>query len=446
MIPVLMPFGWAASSYLYWVRGKRHDTLTEILQGPDPQASPEAAFVTYEKTWEYEFPFLSRMAFHFGMIKAFAIPSIAKSIASSKKDDADFARGTEDTDLLVREMTERPLTHPRAQQAMERARAIRSMYRLTNDEYCYVLSVLVVEPCRLVERWGYRSLAPREKEAHFEVWKAIGTHMGIQNIPASFEEMEEFAQAFEAKHSGSSASSAELAAAAIDLFIDTLPFKSAHPYILPLARRLIHSLMDPALRSALRISAPPIVLAWTAEAMMRLHSGFVKFLLPPREEPCRRTPEIASGPSGRIVPVTNVYGEFYTHGYRIKDLGPKSSSDSILTPAATMAKNVGDALRMRSLKHHLSAPRLSMPGQFSWQPIAPAEPGDADTAVETHKEGTVHSRELRGRQSSTLKRRSLQSIRDRWKDDSLGDAELDEPVLFKRHDLLPVERGRKRER
>ncbi|TPX64220.1 hypothetical protein SpCBS45565_g06047 [Spizellomyces sp. 'palustris'] len=433
MLPVLVPFGWAASSYLYWVRGKRFDTLTEILEGPDPQSSPEAAFQTYEKTWEYEFPFLSRMAFHFGMLRAYAIPSIAQAI-SSKHDIntstdtgmANVARRFEDTDLIVKEMTERPLTHPRAQQALERATRIRSLYRLTNEEYCYVLSVLVVEPCRLVEKWGYRSLAKKEKEAHYEVWKAIGTHMGIQNIPASFHDMEEFSRKFEEKHMGAHPSSSALASAAIDLFVDTLPLKSLHSIILPIARRTVHALMDPELRQALKISAPPFLLSWVADFMLRVHAGCVRYLLLPREEPARRTPEIAAGPTGRYVPVTHVYGDFYVHGYRVDELGPKGMQE----PFTVMMDNAAGTSVQGRIRRALSlhTPRLSVP-------VSPAKRQKPvpDSAIEMDLSPRKKTEESFLRRRSSSNRLSFNGEDDLRRRQAVEDDDDDGPVLFRRY-------------
>ncbi|KAJ3146607.1 hypothetical protein HDU89_006078 [Geranomyces variabilis] len=401
MIPALVPFGWAASTYLYFVQGRRFDTLSAILDAPDPARSPEAASLIYEKTWEHEFPFLSRVAFHLSLLRACAIPSIAQAIcarsaeASSTTSTATpaaaitatagssssnsstsppavvVARRFEDTDLLVKEMTERPVTDPRAQRALERAARISSMYKLSNDEYVYILAVMVVEPCRLVERWGYRHLANKEKAAHYEVWRAIGMQMGIRDIPGSFHAMEEFCVEFEQrnrrqsrkKNSGSNdadnaddaddadAATAALTNAAIDLLIATLPLKSLHSYILPVARRLVHTMLDPNLREALRLKAPPVMLSWFADFMLRAHAGCVRYLLLPRQEPARRTTrEIASAASAttaagavetsttttatiagtahaaarRYVPINGVYGDFYlSSGYSIDELGPK---------------------------------------------------------------------------------------------------------------------------
>lgn len=127
------------------------------------------------------------------MLRAYSIPSIARAVSgSTSTDDSTLARRFEDTDLLLHEITERPLTHPRSQKALQHATKLSSLYNLTNEEYIYILSVLVVEPCRLVERWGYRTLTRKEKEAHFEVWKGIGVRIGVRDVPESFHEMEEF--------------------------------------------------------------------------------------------------------------------------------------------------------------------------------------------------------------------------------------------------------------
>ncbi|KAI8904642.1 hypothetical protein DFJ77DRAFT_480350 [Powellomyces hirtus] len=428
MIPALLPFGWAASTYLYWVQGKRFDMLTGILDGPDPQSSPEAASQIYEKTWEYEFPFLSRMAFHFGVLRACAIPSIAKAICQKNETQSDsfssieeVARTFEDTDLLMKEMTERPVTNARAQRALERASRISSMYKLTNDEYCYILAIMVVEPCRLVERWGYRQLAKKEKEAHFEVWRSIGMQMGVKDIPNSFHAMEEFALRFEARYRGPHPSSKELASAAIDLLIETLPMKSLHSYILPIARRLIHTMLDPSLRDAFKIKAPPIVLSWFADFMLKVHAGCVRYLLLPREAPARRTPEIAASPTGRYIPITRVYGDFYLKGYRIDELGPKLK-ESLMT--SNGRQSIPGRLR-RALS--LTGSRLSV--QTSPQKKK-MEPADSAVDMQPPVESVLpHAPVLRRRATTIGRPNSMIERRDETDEQEELD---DDPVRFRR--------------
>ncbi|KAI9017409.1 hypothetical protein BC832DRAFT_24785 [Gaertneriomyces semiglobifer] len=329
MFPALIPFGWAASTYLYWVRGRRFDTLTDILQLPDPHTSPGAAFQTYEKTWAYEFPFLSRVAFHFALLRALSIPSIANAISPSTSDitGTNAARSLEDTDLLLKELTERPLSHPRAQKALHRASQICSQFQLATSEYIYILAVLVIEPCRLVEKWGYRSLTAKEKQAHYQVWRTIGESIGIRDIPSTYHALSEYLDDFERQHAGPSPSAPQMASVAISLFIETLPFKSLHHILTPLISRLIHSLLDPTVRQTLRLSSPPYVITWLADFILRSHAVFVRYCLPPRDEPCKRTPSIAAGPSGRYIPVQHVYGHFYVHGYRVDDLGKSMTFD-----------------------------------------------------------------------------------------------------------------------
>jgi hypothetical protein len=45
--------------------------------------------------------------------------------------------------------------------------SVKSQIKLTPDEQVYVIAVLVVEPCKLVERYGYRKLTQKEKEVGF---------------------------------------------------------------------------------------------------------------------------------------------------------------------------------------------------------------------------------------------------------------------------------------
>ncbi|KAJ3267578.1 hypothetical protein HK104_005761, partial [Borealophlyctis nickersoniae] len=180
MVAALLPLGWAASTYLYYVRGRRFDTLAEILQGPDPKQSIENAFHTYEMTWEYEFPFLKRMAFYLTLLRAYSIPTISRTL--SRYSPAPLPSATPEDPLLTSLLPVSPILD------------LHTLDRLSRQDLLYVVCLFVVEPYRWVQRFGYRRLTKKEKEAHYRVWREFVVRLGVEEaaVPCGWDEMEEF--------------------------------------------------------------------------------------------------------------------------------------------------------------------------------------------------------------------------------------------------------------
>ncbi len=146
--------------YLCWVahnRFKYRDSLEHAV-------FPADAVKIYQETTLREFPFLSTKALEFGLFKTYAIPSISKILASTKELVDRTGRRYDDTDLIMREITENDIDSDRAIEALRRLNHLHSKYPISNDDYKYVLSIFIVEPSRWIDRFGYRTMHPKEKE------------------------------------------------------------------------------------------------------------------------------------------------------------------------------------------------------------------------------------------------------------------------------------------
>ena len=64
---------------------------------------------------------------------------------------------------LIREFTENPLESERAQAAVQRMNSIHSKYRISNQDYVYVLCLFMLEPTRWIDQFGYRTSHDHEK-------------------------------------------------------------------------------------------------------------------------------------------------------------------------------------------------------------------------------------------------------------------------------------------
>src|SRR2546430_9187823 len=65
----------------------------------------------------------------------------------------------------------------------------------------YVLSTFVLEPIRWNERFGWRRMRDKEREALFHFWRAVGQRMSIADIPSTLAEFERFSTNYEDRKS-----------------------------------------------------------------------------------------------------------------------------------------------------------------------------------------------------------------------------------------------------
>ena len=131
---------------------------------------------------------MSQKSLEFGLFKTYGIPSISKILVKSRQllDKDQIAKRYEDTDLLIREMTNTVLDHRkegRSEVALGRINYIHSLYPITNQDMLYTLSVFICEPISWISKYEYRELTPAEEEGIFRHWKNIGERMNIKDIP-----------------------------------------------------------------------------------------------------------------------------------------------------------------------------------------------------------------------------------------------------------------------
>ncbi|KAI8926541.1 hypothetical protein BC831DRAFT_456102 [Entophlyctis helioformis] len=313
----------AAVPYVGWVQRSKSALMSSLQSHLPPDGcsdllDPEAvAQITCA-----DFTFLERMALHLALVKACAIPSIARALARTPatRNPAGLGSAISDAASLLGEIraldstliassdplvqTPPQLASPpsaasphaysleqhrqyklqaqlQIQHDMAISTARRSLSVLSNDDAVYLIALLVIDPIDWINKHGYRRLTHQEELAGFLIWRSLGLRMLISGIPDSLDALRAFKDKHESLRRGVHPASPALASAIIDVYITSvLPSASMRPYVLPLAKRLIHSLLDPDTQASLRITPPSPVLRMTAHALLMVHTLTVKYLLP----------------------------------------------------------------------------------------------------------------------------------------------------------------------
>jgi hypothetical protein len=179
--------------------------------------------------------------------------------------------------------------------------ALHARFAIPQEDFRYVLSTFVFEPIRWNQRFGWRRMTGREREAWFWFWRGVGERMHIENLPDRFEEFEALSRAYERERFRYTVANAQVAAATREMFAARFP----RP-LRPLVRLSIRGLLDETLLVAFGLEPAPRWLTKAADLALRLRARLLRLL------PKRRRPKLR----------TRIARRDYPDGYRIEALGP----------------------------------------------------------------------------------------------------------------------------
>lgn len=250
------------------------------------------------------FPWDTTRALELALFRTFASVRIGGLLHATGEFEARTAKRYDDTDLLISEIIENGLDSARGSQAIARMNELHARFRISNEDFLYVLSTFVFEPIRWNERFGWRRMSETEKLAWFWFWRQLGERMLIRDIPDSLADFETYSRVYELANFRFTQANQRVALATRELFAGWFP-----AWLRPLVRSSIHALLDAPLRSAFGLPSAPRWLVWTVQQALRWRARALRWL------PRRRRPKLR----------TQIPRADYPQGYRIESLGPPPS-------------------------------------------------------------------------------------------------------------------------
>ncbi|MDH6134722.1 uncharacterized protein (DUF2236 family) [Kitasatospora sp. MAA4] len=276
---------------------KRYDRLRQIQQ-----LDPERDFLEiYRLTSTYEFPWDHTRALELALYRTYAVPSIGRLLAETAELTDRCQKRYDDTSLLLGAVVEHGFETEDGRTAIRRVNQMHQRYDIADDDMRYVLCTFVVVPKRWIDRYGWRRLSEHELRATAAYYRALGRRLGIKEIPESYQEFEDFLDAYEEAHFGWDAGARQVSDATLDLMASWYPRPLAGA-----VRAASLALLDEPLLRAFRYQPPAPLTRTLVESALRLRARAVR-LLPPRRTPhyARQNPEIKG----------------YPNGFRLADLG-----------------------------------------------------------------------------------------------------------------------------
>ena len=231
----------------------------------------------------FEFPFDTTRSLELALFRTFAVPSIAALLDSTGEFAHRAQKRYDDTDLILSTIVEDGYDSPEGRRAVRRMNQIHGRFRITNDDFLYVLSSFVFEPIRWNERFGWRPLIETERLATFHFWRAVGRLMAISEIPEDYGELERFNVEYEERRFQRTPEAERVGRTTRDMLLSWFP---------ALPKRLgapaISALMDDRLLDAFGFPRPARAVRIAVEGALRARGRLVR-ALPPRRRPRMRT-------------------------------------------------------------------------------------------------------------------------------------------------------------
>ncbi|MFJ2376773.1 oxygenase MpaB family protein [Streptomyces sp. NPDC087769] len=269
---------------------KRYDWLKEIQR-----LDPDRDFLRiYRIMATHEFPWDIARALELALYRTYAVPSIGRLLAQTAELTGRSQKRYDDTALLLDTVLEHGFDSDPGRTALRRINQMHRSYDISNDEMRYVLCTFVVTPKRWLDSFGWRRLSDHELRACAAYYRVLGAHMGIKELPQTYEDFERVLDTYEAEHFGWDEGGRRVADATLDLMSSWYPRPLA-----PAARKVALTLLDDPLLRSFRYERPSAAARNLTHGALKLRARAVR-LLPPRSTPhyARQNPEIKGYPDG----------------------------------------------------------------------------------------------------------------------------------------------------
>jgi len=276
---------------------RRFDVLHEI-ERLDPERDHQR--IVYLSVG-YEFPWDSIRSLEIALYRTYCVPSISALLDRTGEFRERTQQRYDDTSLLVAEMCKWGYDSARGREALERMNWAHGHFTIANDDFLYVLSTFIFEPVRWIDAFGWRATSRNERLGYYFFWRAIGTRMGITNIPPTYDAFETWSRAYERAQFRFAETNHRVGAATRDLFASWFP-----RLFTAVVRYSIYAMLDEATLAAFGFPKPLPASRALLRAALKLRGRVVRWL-PPRREPYF---------------LTDTQNRTYPRGYQISELGP----------------------------------------------------------------------------------------------------------------------------
>ncbi|MEI5100685.1 oxygenase MpaB family protein [Streptomyces sp. PmtG] len=299
---------------------KRYERLQQIRR-LDPEKD---SLRIYHLSATYEFPWDYTRALELALYRTYAVPSIGRLLARTAEFTHRPQKRYDDTALLLDTVVEHGFGEGEGRTAIRRINQMHRSYDISNDDMRYVLCTFVVMPRRWIDTYGWRRLSGHEVAASVVHYRTLGQHMGIKEIPGTYEEFAECLDAYEEAHFGWDEGARGVSDATLGLMASWYPRPLA-----PVLRAATLALLDDRLLRAFRYEQPAGSTRALVRGALRLRGRAVR-LMPPRAKPhyARQNWEIKGYPDGYRVAELGTFPVPGVRGCPVRHVDPPAAASA----------------------------------------------------------------------------------------------------------------------
>jgi hypothetical protein len=251
----------------------------------------------------YEFPWDMARALEIALFRTYASPNISKLLDSTGEFRQNGQKRYDDTGVLIGEFIENGYDSEFGKRAIAQMNKIHAHFRINNEDYLYVLSTFIFDPIHWLEKFGWRKLLEKEKQALFYFFFNVGLRMNLQNIPPTLEDFKKFAQEYENQHFYFAQTNQNVANATVKIVENWYP-KIFRFMIKP----AVYAMIDANMRRAFGYPEPANWLKWLLPNLLKMRKPFIRYLN------FEKSPTLLGNSLNRT----------YPKGYTIEKIGPKN--------------------------------------------------------------------------------------------------------------------------
>jgi len=248
----------------------------------------------------HDFPWDVEQSLSLAFFKTYGVPTISALLDQTGEFREHAQKRYDDTKLILAEMLDHGIDSERGRDANRRLNQMHGRYAISNDDYLYVWSVILLEPLRWNRRWGWRRYTHKEIDAQLVYAHELARRMNIRDAPATIDAVDRWSRAYEAANFRFAETNRRVADYTLTLYL------SWYPRVLrPLVRVATLALLEDELLAAFGYGRPPRWAVASVDAALRLRAFALRFF------PRRRTPRL----------VTKEPMRSYPDGYALTDVG-----------------------------------------------------------------------------------------------------------------------------
>lgn len=259
---------------------------------PPPGPSGDDYLPAFRRAFDTDCGWEANRAHELAIFHSFAVPGISAILDRTGKFACHGQRRYDDTVGLLRQIGRGGPRSPGGHAAIRHLNRIHRPHGIEADDMRYVLATFTVIPVRWISRYGWRRLTQEEIRAAVAYYRDVGRHMGIRDIPQTYEEFETYLDAYERDHHAYADANRRLADALLNVIAAWFPRPAR-----PLVRSCITAALGPPLRRSLGLPEPPAITRAGVHTALVARALLLR-LIPPLRRKRKHPRQLRTYPNG----------------------------------------------------------------------------------------------------------------------------------------------------